>query len=469
MKKVIALILALCFLSIGMVGFAAIRVNANKDTVTIREYARYGNSALAHGLSIQTLAHYDDHLYWDIRYDLEKEPTIKTEFDFSLREQHETAPHRYEGISLNTSYFIEWDTSAPMDQLTGLTKAYRELYEATPEGQEAVRTVLVKDYLDYYPIKIWIDLPNTVWTGDAQNGRMEGTKAGDEAYEYANFQNFFRIPVDPTETIKITVDRDKSNGISTQADTTAYSLRSHSTYTDSGVCYFSIYNRSKNGTVMDTSQIPGGYGLYAFRFGRGDGVYDSGVYADPLQMVYALDENVSVKHLTTNTDQTKLLMFTWEHETESLYLTVINLATMTAEQKIHLYDYDFFHIWEYENFMVLGSSDRIALITADENGKYALRLTAPTPDSIDTGFHYLMSSANMDFDGERLVIIDRLHEELYGGLELCSFYLAVYDEDGLAYYGEYENSLSLRPRYNMYAFNCLPSGANPFRAAWKSR
>ncbi len=467
MKKIIALVLLLCVLSASAIGMVAIQVNADKDTVTIKENAMYGDSAMAHGLSIRMLAHYNDHLYWDVSYAPGEEPVTKTDFDFSLREKHEVGAAVYDGISLDISYPLEWDTTSPQEQLTGLSKAYRELYESTPEGEEATKTVYIKDYYDYYPISVRIHLPQTVWTGDDALTTVEGAKAGDEIYEYANFREFFKIPVDPSETIEVVVDRDKSNGIMSQIiSSMGYPLYALSTYTSSGVCYFSIYNRTNDGTIVDTSRIPGGYGLYSFQFGRTEGVYDTGVYADTLRMVYALDEEVVVKHITTNADQTKLLLFTLEGDTGDLYMTVIDIATMTAEQKLPLADCDFYHIWEYEKFMVLGMSDRIALITLDEDGSYELRLMAATPDAVNADFHRLFASTTMVYDGERLVMINSLHEKQYQTLEICSFYLAVYDKNGLSYYGEYESSLSVNPRSNMYSFNCLPSGANPFKISW---
>lgn len=62
----------------------------------------------------------------------------------------------------------------------------------------------------------------------------------------------------------------------------------------------------------------------------------------------------------------------------------------------------------------------------------------------------------MAFNGEKLVMVDRTAEKVYGTMELCGFTVAVYNSTGLVYYGEYESSLSAYTDPNDYKFNCLP-------------
>ena len=63
----------------------------------------------------------------------------------------------------------------------------------------------------------------------------------------------------------------------------------------------------------------------------------------------------------------------------------------------------------------------------------------------------------MDFDGERLVIVDNISSDGSGWYDKCGFFVAVYDKDGLSYYGEYESSLDANwSSSNHYEFNCQP-------------
>ena len=75
---------------------------------------------------------------------------------------------------------------------------------------------------------------------------------------------------------------------------------------------------------------------------------------------------------------------------------------------------------------------------------------------ISSEMSYLRPGAMFDFDGEKLVAVDFLREGRFGSLELCSYYVSVYDKTGLLYYGEYKNSLSAYPNANNYSYNCLP-------------
>ena len=68
----------------------------------------------------------------------------------------------------------------------------------------------------------------------------------------------------------------------------------------------------------------------------------------------------------------------------------------------------------------------------------------------------LLAMCAVEFDGEKLVMVDRTAEKKYGTLELCGFTVAIYNSTGLVYYGEYESSLSATANPHDYAFNCLP-------------
>lgn len=466
MKRVIALSIALLVLLIAITSALSLKIDAQKDDVRFDENILFGDPASLEGLCVGMRAHYDDRLYWNVKYDPAASAVMECDYRFSLSDLHEYGPYEHSGLSMYVSYFYEWDTDTPIEELEGLSIAYRELYDATPEGEEVEKSVYVKDYYEYYPLAFHIDLPSTVWASLRPSGEI-GFRPGDELYEYKRLCEYFKIPVLPYDKVTVTVDKDKSNGVmAQQGGSDSLSLYTRSTYTDDGVCYFSIYNRTNNGELIDTSHIPGGYGIYAVNFGRDTGVYDSGVYADSLRTVYALDENVIVKHITTNKSQTKLLLFTLEDDLSASYLTVIDIATMKEEQKLHIYDYDVYETFEYEDFLVVYASDMLILLEVDASGEYKVKFSVPVPYAVDERFTYLDTLARMDYDGERLAVVGALEDNRYGTFDLCGFYLAVYDESGLVFYGEYNSSLSANPRLTRYDFNCLPSGTYAFDVEW---
>ena len=59
----------------------------------------------------------------------------------------------------------------------------------------------------------------------------------------------------------------------------------------------------------------------------------------------------------------------------------------------------------------------------------------------------------MDFDGERVILADLLDEERYRSMQTTNICVAVYNEAGLLYYGEYDNSLAINPNTSDYNYN----------------
>ena len=92
--------------------------------------------------------------------------------------------------------------------------------------------------------------------------------------------------------------------------------------------------------------------------------------------------------------------------------------------------------------------------------------SATTAYYVDNSYHGLYVSAAADYNGEKLICIDYLHEGRYRTLELCSFYVSVYDKTGLIYYGEYNCSLSANPNASSYSYNCLPDATNYISVKW---
>ena len=72
-----------------------------------------------------------------------------------------------------------------------------------------------------------------------------------------------------------------------------------------------------------------------------------------------------------------------------------------------------------------------------------------------------------DWNGEVLVMGDSLTGESYFYNQSCGFYLAAFDKDGLAYYGEYRSSLDTGMSYDDYYFNCMPVDSDDLQINWQ--
>jgi hypothetical protein len=71
----------------------------------------------------------------------------------------------------------------------------------------------------------------------------------------------------------------------------------------------------------------------------------------------------------------------------------------------------------------------------------------------------------MAYDGRRLAVSGLLINET-GQFETCGFNLAVYDETGLLYCGEYASSLDTGGETDRYSDRCVPDDYTPLALSW---
>ena len=463
MKKVVCLLGILALLSCGGIVTVAAMVNQNKDTVTITEEVRYGDITLADGFAVDLKVQYDDHLLWNTTYEKDGREKTDTEFQFSAKEMQWRREYKADPVAINVSFDCNIDLDSPVESLSGLTKAYRQIYEQTQPGQEVSWNVYVKNYYDYYPLFIQLELPdNTIWSDEQWLSDATGQIIGEQEV-YEMFIEFFRIPVEEKDCIEVVVDRDQTNGMMTQAVSSNHlQLYSESVLTEDGMCYFTLNNKTSDGGVMDSSLIPGGYGMYSFRFGEPGTYSKSGVDIDSLKMAHALDEQVTILHLTLNQEQTKLLLFT--EEAGKYFLNVIDRNTMELSQKLELPGWG--GISEYDDFLVV-IGERLSLIAVTEDGSYELRFSISIEHPECQALMKLTTEASMDYDGEHLIAANWLMEEQYNWMQTCDFYLLICGPEGLEYYGVYRNSLAVNQSPYEYNADCLPIGEDAIMVRWK--
>ena len=477
MKRIIAIALMLSLLSVGSFFMIGGIVNKERANVTIKENVIYGDKSYADGISVLITAQCNYHLFWNTSFTIGDQNTTTTDYEFYYDEQYKIGGMPYSGLGLDTDFEYGIDTSTPAEESTGLQKAYRELYDELEPGEEGKKTIYLQDYYTYYPVRISVNLPGVIWNGNSYEHLIYKNYENERAV-WDKFNEFFKIPIpEDLPAFEISVSRHlKDSGAATGAlgiDRNFY-FNVKSTYTDNRI-FFSIGNKydQKNGEdvkYVDTSLIPGGYGLYSFTFKnvrnstntngntttfyRG---YETGVEADTLEMVFPLEQHAEVIFLTLSNDESKLYMFTKEYN--STYLTVIDIATMNEIQKIKITDAKNFTFYEYDNCIVLNGWEYISVIEKKEDGLCELAFTVSRMKEVNDINNQKGVATTMAFDGEKLVIIDRTGDEMYPSLELCGFTVAVYNNTGLVYYGEYESSLSISGSANEYEYNdrCRPT------------
>lgn len=476
MKRVLALLLALVILSVCAFCLVGNSVGSQSDKVIISEGLSYGSAEEAYGAKISYSADYQKHLFWDIEYTLGKEPLTKIDYDFSHIERKVASQRRYSGFSMDLDIAYGYNLSKPLEQLSGIERAYRELYEKTPMYETRSETIYLDDYYTYYPINIDVDLPFTLW-GNTSHDRLSENYRRDEYEVLKKFKDFFKIPIpEKTDVIEIQISKDgNSIGIGSNPYLTYY-VNSVSSYS-SDKCFFSINNR-RNGTkgdsieYADTSLIPGGYGIYSFEYERValfenekssitqyPSNYYTGIKEETLKMVYPLEKEASVEYMAVSEKENRLFVIT--EESGSSYFREIELNSMTTLQKIKLFDGYYRQVWHNDGFFVIKWYDTLMLLAPNNKGLYEVKFTSEYQCAVNESFADIHSYAAMEFDGEKLIVVEQFYDQFYRTHQTCDFYIAVYGEKGLLYYGEYKNSLSTNNSYNK---NCTSNG---FSVAWE--
>ena len=235
--------------------------------------------------------------------------------------------------------------------------------------------------------------------------------------------------------------------------------------------YFTFDPHTENGELVDLSLIPGGYGIYKLPYDRERDVFLSG----ELEMVYALDPALHYVDMYLSPDGQKLLLereersvmaadseafaqLVPEPDDEEAYYEVkltaetIDFTRMEAEgsQEV-LRGLDSVSCRDGGDYLVFSDGTSRMCVLSYADGRYErtlslenLRLDNGLTETLPT--YSLMRESY--YDGERLVLAGLSYVELtdtsaYGAYADYSggVDVAVYDANGLAYYGKLTSNL----------------------------
>lgn len=457
MKKFIALAFTLVLLALGSIIAITAEINSDKDTVTHTEKIIWGEPSIAEGATVKSVSHYNNYLIWDSVYTAGG--NTNTNYKFHTTKHYSNSKPGLSGFLLQSDIRYGFDLQTPASEQTGIARIYKELYDSLDYEEQGSTTVRLADYYEFYPLSVNINIPTAFFNADVERissgHNIISTVESDKVKIYNDICEFFKIPVLDSEYVDINVSKHRGNSVGfghgwSDKSNDVYSMYTRSAYTDKA-CYISVNNRTENGSIMDFSNIPGGYGIYALPY------EGAKLKSDELAMVYTLDEDTVVNYMAVSNDSTKLLLTLVENEAS--YFEVIDIATMTQIQKFKINDGSHYIVYPNDGFIAYEFENHVAVIE-EKSGVYSLVFVAdkfPT-EQTDTKYFYFRSGAALDFDGERLIVVDNLY---FTGdnYDRCGFFMAVYDKDGLQYFGEYESSLDANFKAaTQYSFSCRPLG-----------
>lgn len=529
MRKSFVLFIAFILLAVSVICYGQTSLMAERDQVQITEHVLHGDKSVVEGVTLQMKNHYENQLFWDTTYVLGEKNEISTDYAFYQEEQYYYSYWYYGSVSFqeDSVHNLDWMENQEDEALEGLELAVRELYDSIGPSERAEELFFVKDYEDYYSFSVEV-------TGDFDSEKnmdqfnfelYESALESDllyaeehigKNYSYSEeaiaemrkqlewletFQEFFKIPILETEVCTIAMEKDANGellgwGVATvgsgsatgsieipespyAGDSNGYDSFHFETRSavSNGNAYFTFNTHSFNGAVVDTSLIPGGYGIYYFPYDASK----NEIYPEKLQMVYALDPNTVLHDLTIDKKGENLLLFT--EEEDGLYMSVIDIATMTLENQIVVSelgeDDTFYGIESYslfDDYMVINTYGELVLITMDEDGNYKKEFDISKEkleayDMDETRYRQIGDADTIyDWDGEHLLLADYFYN--INGYLGCNFYVGVVDAAGVQFFATYDSSLqsSISTDYDGFTVinysHCRPVDDSPMTISW---
>lgn len=492
MRKALVFFLVLALVCGCGVVLAARAVTAPRADVSFREEIVSGNPAAAAGLEAVYDVRMKDHLIWDstLRFSGENY-TYDTAFRYVPRGEETDPQPTYNGVIIDLIRDA-WTSGRDMDfNPYGYGAAFRQLLDNTTPGSTGTMVIRVADYYEEYPLRFTVDLPSITFS-DMDDADEAARYPEPMARTCRALREFFRIPTLPDEYLELHVDKNvdgtcSSRGLSSVEKGDAFWLNAESVLTEDG-CYFWFSNRTQNGKTVDTSRIPGGYGVYLLPLA--ESVWSDwyeGMLPDPdgLRVFYPVDPAAEILHAGFSRDKTRLLLYTAEDG--KYVLRVIELSSGALLQELTIAergkDEEWLGVFEQPDFICLRQSDTsLFVLTEQADGQYQIALRSSLAGADDLWFGTSSSDA-MAFDGTRLAIAgpntryaaydgSNVYKQLSDGAEVtlypnedlysydsCGLYLLVFDASGLTYRGVYYSSLEDTledPRNRSYNQTILP-------------
>ena len=363
----------------------------------------------------------------------------------------------------------------------------QDLQRAFDAGEKTKAEIRMQDLLRYYQLELELTGQDNhvlhVWCSESDyNADTEEYKnyvsiAGQERFAlWESFNRFFRIPVLESESRVLEAEWDSISGVRlsyelnrAKNDLDYFSFETIACGTPEAV-YFTFDPHSYRGELVDTSQIPGGYGLYKLPYDPAEKVF----LPEKLEMVYPLEPARDYVSVHSSPDGQKLLLTSrtwqfgdtgnssWYGDTDPkvtefdrarrLTAEVVDLASMTREKTLDvLQSRSEIECRDAGDYLVFSDAVSKICVIAYQDGNYHKTLDladlamASSPDEDLPCYGYLKQMA---YDGERLVLAgysyvkaDRVYHT-QGVMEPQSdAELAVYDRRGLAYFGRLTDNL----------------------------
>lgn len=469
MKKTLALLLCLLMISLSLYVVVFAQVNKEKANVIITENAVYGDRKYAEHVDLGIKMYYCENLLWDIDYSVGDQ---KTETEFSFYKDRIKKEY-IENKQFSMYTHLHYNSTGDIKESTGLGEAYAKLMKNATPYVETTAIIRLKDYIDYYPVYFDAGFPGKRYMDSSMFGFEADTKAKKISDE---LNEFFKFPVADDHMLAISLQVDKNQNIIHHGTTTSNGesqLENFSLYGSSVVtkkeCLIFFSNRTYSGKIMDTSEIPGGYGIFRLPYSESEN--DISFDTKELKNIFPVDEREEIQQLELSKNRKELYMISKKDNLS--YLTVIDAENYKEKSKAVISEIE----GEYASFGYIGEDfivinfyhentfETFSVYTPDGNGGFEKQFKLENfveadESNSDNPLYYggsvhPNSTFDVKWDGE-LLYVSNTTNKYDTPINIEGFSLSVYDKDGLKFFVDCTTSLSMgydgfqNSRYHTY-------------------
>ncbi len=463
MRKTLVLFLAVILACLSLYAFAFAETNTEKDNVIITEGHIYGDKSFAENVDIKVNMQYRENLLWKIKYSV---GDGITETDFSIHKNRIKREYKSDSsFNLYTNLHYSGSDLTYAENL-GINKAYNEIIENAVPYEEVEKTIKLKDYLDYYPITVDGYFPDASFAVDTTIINTAHITNETEKELVKAIGEFFKIPVMESHEMEIFALVDENgNAVHTGSSSNdgtkeldEFNFSASSIVTDKE-CFIYFSNKTRFGKLADTSEIPGGYGIYRLPYSQNKNLKIVSFNCKSLKNIFPVAKEEEIQQVELSADKKSLYMISQNRS--KTYLTVIDAENFKEKSKKILSEEDgqecgFGYV--DEDFLIINYwhenyDERFSLFLPDGKGGFDEKFSADAYsekgayDDSDGNTHYpgasiyMYSTGDVKWDGENLYVTNG-SSRFRRPAEYNSFSLAVYNKDGLQFCGKYHTSLS---------------------------
>ena len=339
----------------------------------------------------------------------------------------------------------------------GAAERVQEIKRALPADGETTQDLKLKDIFRYYPIEG--DLTGTsIWAASLDNAvyaSEDSVKLGQD------LNHFLRIPIPETESSGFEVIKYPEGSMnfnyyqgkencSQQED--HFDFRSIACSTPDAV-YFTFNTHTDDGDVVDTSLIPGGYGIYRLPYDREKEIFLS----EKLEMVYALDPKKQYTDIYASPDGAKLFLVSQAARLAAVGVKevqataeIIDVRTMQCDHREEIVcSEDAALGYDAGDYLIFRGRSELCLYTY-QDGSYKKELMLADVDFRKPALQNLFydNRCRTAYDGKRLSILGEADFDIEDDDNTMWLWetagtveVAVLDASGLAYYGTLRSNM----------------------------